>query len=78
MIKIFLGITVVSVIALSIGACSSSTMQAVERSDVVRVCNDGTLVGFDPETKRYTVAKGRWTGIVARNVELSEICQGVK
>ena len=62
---------------LFVSACSKA-QSAVHRSEVVKVCNDGTLVGFDPQTKRYTVAKNRWVGIVAEGVELKDICQETK
>jgi hypothetical protein len=62
---------------LFVSACSEpySAYLAVHRSDVVKVCSDGTLVGFDPQTKRYTVAKNRWVGIVAEGIKLEDICQ---
>lgn len=68
-------ILLVPVVLLS--ACSE-TDRAVRRSQVVKVCNDGTLVGFDPQTKRYTVAKNRWIGMVAESVKLEDICQETK
>jgi hypothetical protein len=67
-------ILILAIPVLILSACSKSE-SAVYRSDVVKVCNDGTLVGFDPKTKRYTVAKNRWVGVVAEGIELKDICQ---
>ena len=63
---------------LFVSACSSKAQSAAHRSEIVKVCKDGTLVGFDPQTKRYTVAKNRWVGIVAEGVELKDLCQETK
>lgn len=60
---------------LSLAACTSDSYDAVTRSDVVRVCPDGTLVGFDPETQRYTIASDGWTGFVAKGVTIENICK---
>lgn len=65
----------VLLIPVFLSGCNLETELAVKRSEVVKVCNDGTLVGYDKETQQYTVAKGRWVGIVSKQVELENICQ---
>ena len=63
---------------LVLAACSSTAYEAVKDSEITKVCADGTLVGYNKELKRYTVAQDYWTGIVSADVKLEDICQAVK
>ena len=52
-----------------------NTIDSIERSEVVKVCSDGTLVGYDPELQQYNISKGISIGMVSKEVELENICQ---